>query len=152
MKYMNKALVLLAVVLMSGCATVKYGDKDTEAVLRTLQPVEGKVSLYVCREDAAFFGAGNRATAVVDNKRIGTLKPNNFAHVVVEPGSHNIYIEHNPGGRSGILTVNTRANEVPILWVGMTGNGWGALTIDHFANRNEAESCVKSAQYAVPSE
>lgn len=140
----------LAVIATSGCATVAYGDKATEAALRELRPVPGKVSLYVCREAAAFVGAGNRTTAVVNQTAIGTLKPNNFAHTVVEPGSHSIYIEHNPGGKSGVLTIDTQANEVPILWVGMTGRGWGALTVDHFPNRSEAEACVKNASYAVP--
>ncbi len=152
MKYMNTITVGLILISMSGCATVKYGDKGAEATLRELQPVSGKVSLYVCRENAAFVGAGNRTTAVVDNKPIGTLKPNNFAHTVVEPGSHDIHIELNPGGKSGVLSVDTRANEVPIIWVGMTGHGWGVLTVDQFESRSEAENCVKQAQYAVPAE
>jgi hypothetical protein len=139
-------------ILLSGCATVQYGDKSTEATLRELQPVSGKVSLYVCRENAAFVGAGNRTTAVVDNKPIGTLKPNSFAHAVVEPGPHDIYIDHSPGGKSGVLKVDTKANEVPILWVGMTGHGWGVLTVDQFESRSEAENCVRQAQYAVPAE
>ena len=108
--------------------------------------------MYLCREKAAFVGAGNRTTALVDNKPIGTLKPNNFAHVVMDPGPHNVYIEHNPCGKSGVLTVDTRADEVPIIWVGMTGHGWGVLTVDHFKSRSEAESCVRQAQYAIPTE
>lgn len=142
----------LVLIFLSGCATVQYGDKSIEATLRELQPVDGKVSLYVCRENAAFVGAGNRTTAIVDNKPIGTLKPNNFAHTVVEPGPHDIYIEHNPGGKSGVLKVDTKANEVPIIWVGMTGHGWGVLTVDQFESRSEAENCVRQAQYAVPAE
>lgn len=152
MKYVNTVAIGAVLICASGCATVKYGDKDAEATLRGFQPISGKVSLYVCREKAAFVGAGNRTTAVVDNNPIGTLKPNNFAHTVLEPGSHDIYIEHNPGGKSGVLKIETRADEVPILWVGMTGHGWGALTVDHFASRSEAENCVRQAQYAVPTE
>ena len=152
MKIQNAVAAGLVLITISGCATVTYGDKSAEATLREMQPVPGKVSLYVCREKAAFVGAGNRTTAVVDNKPIGTLKPNNFAHVVVDPGPHNVYIEHNPGGKSGVLTVDTRADEVPIIWVGMTGHGWGVLTVDHFKSRSEAESCVRQAQYAIPTE
>ena len=146
-----KRLAISAFLLasMTGCATVKYGDKDTEAKLRQLQPISGKASLYVCRENAAFVGAGNRTTVFVDNKAIGTLKPNNFAHTVVEPGSHDIYIKRNPGGDSGTLTIRSLADEVAIIWVGMTGKGFGILTVDNFSTRSEAEQCVKSAEYAV---
>lgn len=108
---MNVARVVAAaftVVLLAGCATVKYGDKDTEAKLRELRPVPGKTSLYVCRENAVFSGAGNRTTVFVDKKPIGTLKPNNFAHTLVDPGHHEIYIKRNPGGDSGILAIDTR--------------------------------------------
>ncbi|CAE6699140.1 hypothetical protein LMG19146_00411 [Xanthomonas arboricola pv. fragariae] len=152
MKIQHAVAAGLVVTIMSGCATVTYGDKSAEATLRELQPVPGRVSLYVCREKAAFVGAGNRTTAIVDNKPIGTLKPNNFAHVVVEPGPHSVYIEHNPGGKSGVLNLDTRADEVPIIWVGMTGHGWGVLTVDQFKSRSEAESCVRQGQYAIPTE
>ena len=135
--------------VLSGCATVQYGDKDTEASLRKMLALPGKTSLYVCREAAALMGAGNRTTVVVDNRPIGTLKPANFAHAVVDPGSHAIHIKRNPGGDSGVLNINSQPGEVVILWVGMTGGGFGALTIDHFSTRSDAEQCVRGADYAV---
>ena len=149
---MRLRLSILTAVLsfaVSGCATVQYGAKDTEASLQKLLPVSTKTSLYVCREAAVFFGAGNRTTAIVDGRPIGTLKPGNFAHVIVEPGSHEIYVKHNPGGSSGILKITSQPSEVAIIWVGMTGAGFGVLTVDYFSSRTEAEQCVKSAQYAV---
>jgi hypothetical protein len=149
---MRLGLSILTVVFsfaLSGCATVQYGTKDTEANLQKLLPVSTKTSLYVCREAAALFGAGNRTTAVVDGRPIGTLKPANFAHVIVEPGSHDIYVKRNPGGDSGILRISSQPNEVVIIWVGMTGAGFGVLTVDNFSTKTEAEQCVRSAQYAV---
>ena len=150
----SKRLISIAVLAaaISGCATVQYGAGDLESDLHKLQPVPGKASLYVCRENAAFVGAGNRTTVVVDDVPIGTLKPNNFAHAVVEPGSHNIYLDFHPGGKSGVLTIQTQANEVPIVWAGVTGHGWGVLTVDEFPDRAEAERCVRGAKYAVPTQ
>ncbi|MFC0682866.1 hypothetical protein ACFFGH_33965 [Lysobacter korlensis] len=149
---MTSNVLIAAVVSMSlgGCATVQYGSRDAEADLQRLEPIPGKASLYVCRENAAFVGAGNRTSVIVDDKPIGTLKPNNFAHTVVEPGSHDIYLDQSPGGKSGTLTINTIADEVAIVWAGMTGNGWGVLTVDEFSDRAEAERCVRGAKYAVP--
>lgn len=149
MKFSYTASVAILAVSVSGCATVNYGDKDTEAKLRELQPIPGRTSLYVCREAAVFVGAGNRTTAVVDGRSIGTLKPNNFAHTVVDPGQHDIYIKRNPGGDSGTLTLSALAGEVAIVWVGMTGAGFGVLTLDNFSTKAEAEKCVKGAEYAV---
>jgi hypothetical protein len=152
MHALRHLLVAFMALALSGCASVQYGSKDIEASLKKLEPIHGKTSLYVCRESAAFFGAGNRTTAVVNNKPIGTLKPNNFAHVAVEPGVQEVLVKRNPGGDSGILKLNTRANEVAIVWVGMTGAGFGVLTVDQFSTRTEAENCVKGAEYAVAAE
>lgn len=144
--------VLAAALAISGCATVQYGDKDTQARLQKLQPVPGKTSLYVCREQASFAGAGNRTTAVVNKRPIGTLKPGNFAHTLVDPGEQEVYIKLNPGGESGTLALATQAGEVAYVWVGMTGGGWGVLTVDHFKTKREAEQCVRDAEYAVQAE
>ena len=133
---------------------MKYGDKDTEASLKRLQPVPDKVSLYVCREKAVLFGAGVRTVVFVDGEPIGTLKPNTFAQVAVPPGKHDIYLRRDglATGNSGVLNVDAKAGEVAIVWAGMTGAGFGALTVDYFDNRNEAESCVKGAEYSVRAE
>lgn len=152
MKNPIPAISALLILTLSGCATVKYGDKNTEAKLRELKPIPGKTSLYVCRENAAFVGAGNRTTAIVNGQPIGTLKPNNFAHTVVEPGSQEIYIKRNPGGNSGVLNLTSQKDEVAIVWVGVTGGGFGVLTVDFFSRRKEAEDCVRSAEYAISAE
>lgn len=140
-----------ALLAMTGCASVQYGDKNVEASLKTLAPIAGKASLYVCREPAVWVGAGARSTVIVNDQPIGTLKPNNFAHVALEPGTHGVKVKNSPGGESGILDVTAKAGDVQILWVGITGGGFGTLTVDFFSNRMEAEQCVKKAEYAVPS-
>jgi len=152
MQIQRAALTTCLALAVSGCATVQYGDKSTEANLRNLAPVPGRTSLYVCREAAAFLGAGNRTTVFVNNRPIGTLKPSNFAHVILEPGTHNVYIKRSPGGDSGVLTVSSKADEVVILWVGITGGGFGTLTVDNFSTKAEAQGCVQAAEYAVPAD
>ena len=113
---------LACVAVLCGCASVKYGDKDTEATLKKVQPVPDKVSLYVCREKALLFGAGVNTVVFVDNAPIGTLKPNTFAHVVVLPGKHQIFLRRDgiATGNSGILNVDAKPGEVAFVWAGMT--------------------------------
>jgi len=52
MKRTRITLAILALVSGAGCATVKYGDKDTEAKVRELRPVSGKTSLQFCGKNA----------------------------------------------------------------------------------------------------
>lgn len=52
-------------------------------------------------------------------------------------------------GAGGFMTVATSPGEVRYLWVGVTGNGWGVLTIDDFDSQEEARECVRGAEYSV---
>lgn len=153
---MNHPLLKYCPIILAtlcGCASVQYGDKNAELSLKQLKPIPDKVSLYVCRENAAFFGAGARTTVYVGKTAIGTLKPNNFAHVVLPPGKHEIYLDRGAlSGHSGVLTVDAKAGEVEYVWAGMTGGGWGTLTVDRFDSTSDAAKCVRDAEYAVKPE
>ena len=147
-------LIAVSALALSACASMKYGDKDVEASLKKLEPVPEKASLYVCREQALLFSAGVRTVAYVDGEPIGTLKPNTFAQTVVAPGKHEIYLRKDglATGNSGVLSVDASVGEVVIVWAGVTGGGFGALTVDRFEKRSDAESCVKGAAYSVRAE
>ena len=149
----NRIFGLLLLALLNGCASVKYGEKTIEQELKLLKPVPGKVSLYVCRENAVFFGAGARTTVYVNKVAIGTLKPNNFSHVTLPPGRHEIYLDRGAlNSNSGVLTIEGKEGEVAFVWAGMTGGGFGTLTVDYFSSNREAAQCVQAAEYAVRSE
>jgi hypothetical protein len=113
--------------------------------------VPGKTSLYVCREKALLSARGVKTVVWLDNEPIGTLKPNSFVHAEVEPGKHGVLLRHDGinTGSGGFETIETQPGEVRILWVGVTGKGWGVLTVDNFESEAEAGECVRGAEYSV---
>ena len=143
-----------AIVLLSGCASVQYGDKTAEAELKKFSPVPGKVSLYVCREQAFLVGAGVRTVIFVDNEAIGTVKPNMFVHAILEPGKHGVLMRNDglASGSGGFETFEGKAGDVVFYWVGVTGKGFGVLTVDHFDSKRDAMNCVSGAVYSVKAE
>lgn len=145
-----KKLILCAWVLaLSGCASVQYGDKDAESSLKKFVPVPGKTSLYVCRV-SGFVASGVTSKVLVDGRDIGNLKPKTFVHTVVEPGEHAVQLVHDGiNGSSGIHKIQTQPHEVAFVWAGVTGGGWGILTVDNFASRQEGLNCVNEAAYSV---
>ena len=155
MKYCSNSIfvrtaLFVSIAVLSGCASMKYGDKSTEANLKQFQSVPGKVSLYVCREDALFVAAGVRSEVIVDNDPIGTLKPNTFAHIVVDAGKHDVFLKNDGVAfNSGHIFIEPKADDVAFLWVGMTGHGFGTLTIDYFDNIKDARNCVNGAMYSI---
>lgn len=151
--YMNRTLFLLICLLASltGCASVQLGDKSVEADLKQFKPIPGKTSLYICRENAVFVGAGINTTIFLNGEDIGTVKPNSFVHAPVIPGKQAIQMKndgiasvYNPS-----MTVETKPDELSFLWIGVTGNGWGTYTIDNFVNQQLGMDCVSKASYSV---
>ena len=151
---MKRALEIISVVVvcfLSACASVHFGDKTTEAELRKFTPIPGKVSLYVCREQAHLVAAGVRTVVFVDNEAIGTVRPNMFVHATLEPGKHGILLRNDglASGTGGFETFEGHENDIVFYWVGVTGKGFGVLTIDHFDSTQDAMSCVIGAAYSV---
>ena len=143
-----------AMIFLSGCATVKLGDKATEEELKKFSPVQGKISLYVCREQAHLAAAGVRTVVFVDNEAVGTVKPNMFVYTTLEPGRHGILLRNDglASGTGGFETFDGKANDVVFYWVGVTGKGFGVLTVDHFDSIQDAMTCVSGAAYSVKAE
>jgi hypothetical protein len=147
-------LALVVAVLATGCASFKEGDKSQEAELRRFMPITGKVSLYVCREKALLVAKGVSSVVFVNNETVGTVKANTFVHTVLEPGKHGVLLRHDGfgGGAGGFMTFEGKADELKILWVGVTGKGFGVLTVDNFDTEAEAKACVNGATYSVKPE
>ena len=150
-KFQVMAATTAAGLLLSGCASYQAGSATRADELKRLEPIPGKTSLYVCRESALLVAKGVKTVVLVNNKPIGTLKANSFVHAELEPGEQGVLLRHDgmSSGAGGFMTVTTGPGEVRYLWVGVTGNGWGVLTIDDFDSQEEARKCVRGAEYSV---
>jgi hypothetical protein len=144
-------LALLATCALTACATARLGDKATELDLKKFASRADKVSLYICREDT-FNGGGVGTEPFVNGSSLGGLKPNTFAHVVVEPGETQVFLRRNginhQSGDSGTLKLTAKAGDVVFVWAGPAGF-MGPLTVDRFASEAEGRACVQKAGYAV---
>lgn len=151
MRHLFGIATLAAVLALSGCATYQPGSASRAAELKRFAPVPGKTSLYVCRESALLVARGVKTVVVVNNEPIGTLKANSFVHAELEPGKQGVLLRHDGinQGSGGFMTIDTEPGEVRYLWVGVTGNGWGVLTVDNFDSLDEAQDCVRGAEYSV---
>jgi hypothetical protein len=149
-KYTTAILAITATFLV-GCASFQHGDKTVESELKKFAPVAGKTSLYVCRESALLVARGVSTRVIVDNDDIGTVKANTFVHTVLEPGKHGVLMRNDglASGTGGLMTIETKPDEVAFLWVGVTGKGFGTLTVDYFDSKQDAMNCVTEATYAV---
>lgn len=146
------AVAAITVSTLLGCATAKLGDKSAEADLKRFEVATGRVSLYVCREDT-MNGGGIGTEAFVNGRSVGALKPNTFAHTLVEPGDVQIFLRRNGlnhnSGDSGTLKLKTVSGQVLVVWAGPAGF-MGPLTVDNFSSEADGRACVQKATYAIP--
>jgi hypothetical protein len=151
MRHLYGAAVLAAALVSTACATYQTGAPARAAQLKQFAPIPGKTSLYVCRESALLVARGVKTAVVVNNNPIGTLKANSFVHAELEPGQQGVLLRHDgmSSGSGGFMTIDTGPGEVRYLWVGVTGNGWGVLTVDDFDSLDVAQACVRGAEYSV---
>lgn len=152
---MRNALIATAVagiICVTGCATYQAGGVDQSAILKRFEPIPDKGSVYVCREPALFVARGVKSEVYIDNENVGTLKVNSFVHKTVEPGQHGVLLRHDGvnRGAGGFETFQISPGEIRFFWVGVTGNGFGVLTVDDFETQAEARDCVINAEYSVP--
>ncbi|TBV72525.1 DUF2846 domain-containing protein [Pseudoxanthomonas winnipegensis] len=152
MKRVVSAVLAMASLCVAGCATYNVGGASASAQLKKFEPVPGKSSLYVCREKALLVARGVKTVVLVDNEPIGALKANSFVHTDLAPGKHGVLLRHDGinAGAGGFMTIDTKPDEVRFLWVGVTGHGWGVLTVDNFDDEAKARQCVLGAEYSVP--
>lgn len=152
MKHSILAATLVACAFLSGCATYQAGTVSTAELLKRFEPVPGKASVYVCRIPAVLAARGVKTVVYLDNEAIGTLRQNSFVHTIVEPGKHGVLLRHDGmgSGSGGFMPFEAAAGEVRFFWVGVTGKGWGVLTVDDFDTVADARKCVASAEYSVP--
>jgi hypothetical protein len=147
-------VAMTAALSLAGCATYQPGTQSVSDQLKRFEPVQGKASIYVCRIPAAWVARGVKTVVIVDNEPIGTLRQNSFVHTVVEPGKHGVLLRHDglSSGAGGFMPFEVAAGDVRFFWVGVTGKGWGVLTIDNFDTEAEARECVSGAEYSVLAE
>lgn len=152
MRDVRIAALAAAFLCLGGCATYQVGAPDAAAVLKRFDSIPGKASVYVCRVPAVLVARGVKTEVFIDNQNIGTLKQNSFVHTEVEPGKHGVLLRHDGinQGTGGFETFDVNAGEVRFFWVGVTGHGWGVLTVDNFDSDADAKNCVTKAEYSVP--
>lgn len=146
------AVAVAGICLASGCATYQPGSADRGTLLKQFEPIADKASVYVCRESALFVARGVKTEVYINNENIGTLKANSFVHTAVEPGKHGVLLRHDGinRGAGGFETFEVGPGDIRFFWVGVTGNGFGVLTVDDFESEAEARDCVAGAEYSVP--
>lgn len=85
-------LLLLATLVVSGCASVPMGPSDEDQALKQFPtPPQGMAGLYVYRD--SFMGKALKKSVSLDGQLLGETANGVYFYEVVEPGEHSLSTE-----------------------------------------------------------
>ncbi len=85
-------LLLLATLVVSGCASVPMGSNDADQALKQFPtPPQEKAGLYVYRD--SFMGKALKKSVSLDGQLLGETANGVYFYEVIEPGEHSLSTE-----------------------------------------------------------
>ena len=92
MKMKPLCAAVIAVALLSGCATTNMAPVEQDTAMKAFQaPPQDKASLYIYRN--SFAGQALKKTVSIDGKIIGETANKTYFHSLIAPGVHTLSTE-----------------------------------------------------------
>lgn len=133
-------IALVAISTLSGCGNT-FGVKEVDYVA-PVATANGKVTIFVFRENSAFGGA--RKFSIINNDEIvGVLNPGNFTHYSVDSGENEVVAYMSPSPLTH-LRVSGRAGETVYLFCHM---GYSSGIYMEEIDADQAEALMKEFKY-----
>ncbi len=139
----NLALfALLAISLLSGCATVPMSSTDEDLRAKTFTVRSDKSNIYVYRNES--FGGVIPMTVSLDGKLAGQTGPQTYFMWEVEPGPHEVT---STAENTVSLKLNTEAGKAYYIWQEVKMGFWMARSllqqVDEQTGRKEVAECKR---------
>ena len=141
MKKLYAILLMAAVVLFSGCASVPMASKEADMAAKQFKPTEGKSNIYIYRNES--FGAAAKMTVVVDGKLAGSTAAKTYMVESVNPGQHTIISKSED---DSTLNLTTEANKNYFVWQEVKMGMWSARSQLHFVNEEQGMEGVNECE------
>lgn len=142
MKYKNVVVagLLLALALLSGCASVPMASPEKDAAAKALKVAPGKSVIYVYRNES--FGAAVKMDVDLDGRRMGATVADTYLFAEVEPGMHKI---GSHAENDVYLDVNAEAGKAYFVWqevkMGLMYARSRLQLVDETEGRNAIQEC-----------
>lgn len=124
MKNFAAAVSAIAVLLLSGCASVPMATMDQDAKAKDFSPAPNKASLYIYRNES--FGAAIPMTILVNGKALGQTAAKTYFRLNLVPGKYTV--ESHAENVSN-LPVTTEAGKNYFVWQEVKMGMWMARSL-----------------------
>ena len=110
-KKLAVSVLLLAVSLLTGCASVPMASPEHDAQAKSFAVQPGKSNIYLYRNES--MGAAVKMDVVLDNNPVGKTVAKSYMKLEVSPGQHTIISK---AENDDVLNINTEAGKNYFVW------------------------------------
>lgn len=151
MKKLATLLGLLALLIVSGCASVPMGSLEEDAKAKNFTPPAGKASLFIYRNEN--FGAAIPMSVAVNGKTLGQTAAMTFFRLDVPAGKYNI---ESHAENVSALNIIAQADSNYYIWQEVKMGMWMARSllqqVDESTGRQAVNQCKLIATSMKPDE
>lgn len=104
-------VLLLAVSLLTGCASVPMASPEHDAQAKSFAVQPDKSNIYLYRNES--MGGAVKMDVVLDNKPVGLTVAKSYMKLEVSPGQHTIISK---AENDDVLNINTEAGKNYFVW------------------------------------
>lgn len=134
----------VALLIMSGCASVPMGDPAKDAALKTFNAPQGKAAVYVYRNET--FGTAVKMPVVLDDKVIGDTAAKTYLYEEVAPGTHHLVSK---AENDSTLSFDAAAGKVYYVWQEVKMGVLSARSKLQMVDEKTGQDGVKESKLAV---
>jgi len=146
-KVISVILIVSAIVLFLGCASVKMASKEEDTALKNFTlPPSDKAGLYIFRN--SFLGQSVSREIYVDSVFIGKTANGVYFYLEIFPGTHTISTESEFGENSVMLEVEGGKNYFAEQYIkmGIFSGGAGIEMVDEKVGMQQVLDCELAEQ------
>ncbi|HEC20102.1 MAG TPA: DUF2846 domain-containing protein [Gammaproteobacteria bacterium] len=143
-KRLLSLLLLGALALLSGCASVPMATKADDAMAKQFKVSPDKARIYVYRNE--MLGAAIPMVVALDGKVMGKTAAKTYFVFEVNPGPHEIMSQ---GEKDKVLTVNAEAGKNYYVWQEVKMGAFMAGSKLQLVDEATGQAGVKECKLAV---
>lgn len=107
----HRMFILVAILTLSGCASVPMGDPKRDAELKTFAVAQDKAGIYVYRNES--MGAAVKMDVSIDGQLIGQTAAKTYFYKDVMPGKHTVT---SSAENTDTLEVDVKPGTLAYIW------------------------------------
>ncbi|WP_426270413.1 DUF2846 domain-containing protein [Dyella kyungheensis] len=135
------AMSIIAMLVLSGCASVPMASKNDDAMAKQFRPSTDKAVVYVYRNET--MGAAIKMPLLIDGQSVGDTAAKTYLRRELAPGSHTIVSKTE---EDSTLTLDMQAGKTYFVWqevkMGMFAARSALHQVDETKGRAAIEKCT----------